>query len=227
MTGNDTQPGREPSAHWGTRAIAVLLKPVVWLLMTALIVLLIAILGAELVCRRTAAPQWAMGATILASPVAYVVLLRRCEASWANVASRLGYLAGGAVALTICAAVVGSNLLGAIDRGKQKRTIHDMRAIASAIDAYLAEHPAGARAESIEELNATLRGTYPCADAWSDPFLVRWDGAHYLLRSLGRDGELDKGSTASTYQPGATFLFGDDIVLEDGRFKRYPQGTQE
>jgi type II secretory pathway pseudopilin PulG len=232
MVGNDTQRGPEPPAHWGTRAIALLLNPLVWLLVSIALVVAVVAVGRVLSSEHLSVPRWALTATVvsvltlvLASPVAYVVLLRRCQVSWMSVSLRLAILISSGGLLLFCF-VSATDLLGAIDRGKQKRTMHDMRMIASAIDAYVAGHPDGAHAASTEEVNAVLGSVFPRTDAWSNPFLVNWDGTHYLLRSLGRDGELDEGTTASTYQPGTTSSYDDDIVLEDGQFTRYPAGSQ-
>jgi type II secretory pathway pseudopilin PulG len=203
------------------------LSPLAWLLATFTAVVLIAVVGSRFASHRSPVPRWAWTATIIASPVAYVVLLRRCEASWAKVTSNLGILIGEAAALTIFLSVVVSNLLGTVDRGKQKRTMHDIRVIASAIEAYGATHPGGAHAVSTEELRAVLGSQLPQEDAWSNPILVDWEGPHYRLRSLGRDGELDQGTSASTDRPVATQRFDDDIVFVDGRFTRYPAGSQE
>lgn len=222
MGRNDTRHLAEPPEHWGTRAIAILLNPFVWVLVTAIAALIVGMVGAKLASHRSSVPQWLMVATIVASPVAYVVVLRRREASWTSVAGRVTALALSAAVLTVVASAVASNLLGAIDRGKQKWTMRAMRGIASDIDAYLASHPAGAHARSVAEVGAIIGHELPAEDGWSDPFLVRWDGSHYLLRSLGRDGRLDAGTSEWIYKPGTTIVFDDDIVLEDGRFTRYP-----
>jgi hypothetical protein len=102
--------------------------------------------------------------------------------------------------------ITASNLFGAIDRGKQKYTMARMQEIARAIEAgRSAEHP---------------------ADGWGTPFLIERSGTSYTIVSFGDCGEPDIPRGAK-YSGGTTIRFSDDIVFSDGRFIRYPQGTQQ
>lgn len=104
----------------------------------------------------------------------------------------------------VACSVADDNLLGAIDRGKQKYTMNDMRAIGRAIEAG---HPVQGR-----------------VDAWGTKYLVQQVGSSYTIVSFGDCGEPDV-SPGTKYASGATNLFKDDIVFADGHFVRYPAGT--
>ncbi|HEX4824768.1 MAG TPA: hypothetical protein VFV19_10660 [Candidatus Polarisedimenticolaceae bacterium] len=129
------------------------------------------------------------------------------------------------LAFLVASTVAISSLLCNIDRGKQKRTMADMRALSSQIEAYLALHPEGADAATMRDVNALINSTLSGRDGWNEPFTVRWHGRHYLIRSLGKDAAPDSGD-AVNYVPGETISLDDDIVLEDGHFTRYPAGMQ-
>jgi general secretion pathway protein G len=131
----------------------------------------------------------------------------------------------GTVMAGIVAAIAIPNLLNAVNRGRQKRSMADIRSLATAVEAYRFDnkhYPAGA--SSVEELRPYLVPTYlvevPTADGWSRPLEVEVsaDGTAYRIASLGRDGERDG-------RPGGASLdYNADIVWEDGQFVQYPEG---
>jgi type II secretion system protein G len=142
----------------------------------------------------------------------------------------------------ILAAIAIPNLLNAVQRGKQKRSMSDMRTLATATEAYAVDNniyapaacPTGnwANANAPTQVTSTssfslLSPTYvaqpPTKDGWQNFYFYAVDtgaGQHYAIWSGGRDG-----STAAMVC-GTTTNFNDDIVYTDGSFIQWPEGTQ-
>ena len=129
----------------------------------------------------------------------------------------------------IIAAIAIPNLMGAIDRTKQKRSMADMKAVASAVDQYMIDfnkYPTIASGPIAGGLNVAVEPTYikkcPVADGWGSPF--QWvsdgSGALYSVISYG------KGGVAGPENGGQTSTFADDIVLSNGTFTQWPEGQQ-
>jgi type II secretion system protein G len=127
----------------------------------------------------------------------------------------------------IIAAIAVPNLLNAVDKAKQKRTMSDVRTIASAVEAYAVDTAAYPLA--IADWT-TLKGIInpyfirdpPDGDGWGNG----WDaqttanGSDYTLASYGKDGLL--GSRTG----GQTTDFDCDVVFVNGQFFQWPEGTQ-
>ena len=139
----------------------------------------------------------------------------------------------------ILAAIAIPNLLNAVQRGKQKRSMSDMRTMATAIESYAVDnnfYPAAAcPAQAITtgaEINDTslsvLAPTYIAnpvrKDGWDHFFQYGTDtttnAQAYGLISTGRDGA--NGPRTCT----TTTNFNDDIVYSNGGFVQFPQGAQ-
>ena len=138
----------------------------------------------------------------------------------------------------ILAAIAIPNLLNAVQRGKQKRTMADMRTLATAVESYNVDNnvyptaacPNSAFTATGAQLTETsfpgLTPTYlaepPRIDGWGRYFYYYLDSANfqYNIRSLGRDGAL------SSVNCGTTTDFNDDIVYADGSFVQWPEGAQ-
>jgi type II secretion system protein G len=139
----------------------------------------------------------------------------------------------------ILAAIAIPNLLNAVQRGKQKRTMSDMRALATAVEAYAVDnnnYPAAAcnaglftngtyntlAVSSFTNLTPTYIAQPPKTDGWGRFMQYALDAAsnNYSIKSLGRDG------TSATIVCGTTTNFNDDIVYADGTFIQWPEGTQ-
>ncbi len=139
----------------------------------------------------------------------------------------------------ILAAIAIPNLLNAVQRGKQKRTMSDVRALATAIEAYAVDNSSypqascngGAFTNGTENTLATdsftnLSPTYisqpPLFDGWGHflRYAINVGTNEYRIRSLGRNG------TTSTIFCGTTTNFNDDIVYSNGSFIQWPEGTQ-
>ena len=155
----------------------------------------------------------------------------------------------------ILAAIAIPNLLTAMQRSKQKRTMVDMRSVATAWEARATDtnryNAAGAitaittcsNRVTPSELTGALSPTYikllPLHDAWGNTFRFSvsnaWasatPAASYLVWSAGRNGTSDPSSSVgfeatAASAGGATTNFNDDILFSQGVFVQYPEGVQ-
>jgi type IV pilus assembly protein PilA len=143
----------------------------------------------------------------------------------------------------IIVAIAIPNLLNAIQRAKQKRTMADMRSAGTAAEAYAVDfnhYPAAASItlpsglslgtvtfdEPGKGLNKQIAPTYirllPIVDGWSSYFTygVSPLNQDYGIVSNGRNGASDARNG------GETTDFNEDIVFVDGQFLQYPAGAQ-
>src|SRR5215475_12895673 len=136
----------------------------------------------------------------------------------------------------ILAAIAIPNLLNAVQRGKQKRTMSDMRALATAVEAYAVDNNVYPTATcnaglyttagtalttaSFTNLTPTYIAQPPKTDGWGSFMLYGSDAAgnHYNIVSHGRD------KAPSTINCGTTTNFNDDIMYADGTFIQWPEG---
>ena len=145
----------------------------------------------------------------------------------------------------ILAAIAIPNLLTAMQRSKQKRTMADMRSIATAWEARATDtnryNAAGALSlptadVTLSELSGALAPTYikslPKADGWGNPWVLKADQAFgggasgpaaqiYMIRSTGKDGTTDGA------EGGDTTDFNADIIYSNGSFLQTPNGAQK
>ena len=148
----------------------------------------------------------------------------------------------------IIVAIAIPNLLNAIQRAKQKRTMADMRSAGTACEAYAVDfnhYPAaaavtlpsgiagiptttfGAQGDTAQ-MSGKVAPTYirvlPLVDGWSSFFLYTTGSSnqqHYAIASYGKNGSIDTISTTAE-----TTDFNTDIVFGDGQFLIYPAGAQ-
>jgi len=141
----------------------------------------------------------------------------------------------------ILAAIAIPNLLSAMQRAKQKRTMADMRAVAVAweeraadVNSYSAAGASGiswpgTTAAGIDTLSPMLQPTYmrrvPLTDAWGTKFAtgVGCGNQCYSVESYGRDG-VDEAETQGAII--VTTKFDNDIIYSSGTFVKYPEGVQ-
>lgn len=138
----------------------------------------------------------------------------------------------------ILAAIAIPNLLTAMQRSKQKRTMADMRSIATAWEARATDtntyNAAAATMGGVTYIDATasisaitsmLQPTYikkcPVKDAWSNDFLAGSNTNQYTVWSKGKDGTKETSPSG-----GPTTKFDCDIIFADGTFLQYPEGVQ-
>jgi len=138
----------------------------------------------------------------------------------------------------ILAAIAIPNLLTAMQRSKQKRTMADIRTIATAWEARATDVNSYAAAGTTfawpgtpvtgAALDAILSPTYikslPQKDGWSDLYGFGTDsnGQVYGIRSAGKDNAFEGAS----YTIGGTQAFDCDIVYSNGSFIQFPEGIQ-
>jgi type II secretion system protein G len=138
----------------------------------------------------------------------------------------------------ILAAIAIPNLLNAVQRGKQKRTMSDMRTMATAVEAYAVDnnvYPDGAcntasytitdttlTDTSLSLLSPTYIANPVRKDGW-DAFLLYGapnDGQQYMFLSTGRNKATDAITCVTTTN------FNSDIVYSNGGFVQWPEGSQ-
>ncbi|HET7433770.1 MAG TPA: prepilin-type N-terminal cleavage/methylation domain-containing protein [Thermoanaerobaculia bacterium] len=141
--------------------------------------------------------------------------------------------------IAILAAIGITSYLSALHRARQKRTVADIRTIATAWDSRAAEAlsytAAGFTFPTLDvpygNLNQMLVPTYtrvlPRNDGWNRPlqFAVGetiTNAQTYAIRSAGRDGDYE----GSTYNGGSTTNLDCDIVFSAGTFIQYPEVMQ-
>jgi type II secretion system protein G len=151
----------------------------------------------------------------------------------------------------ILAAIAIPNLLTAMQRSKQKRTMADMRTVATAWEARATDvnkyNAAGTvTALSVNDntiayanLASGLVPTYikvlPNKDGWGNPWRFKADEAwanaapaqNYCIISAAKNGTTDSSAGFDDSAPGgATTSFNDDLIFTNGIFVQYPEGIQ-
>jgi len=146
----------------------------------------------------------------------------------------VGVVVGGLALLAvlgIVAAIAIPNFLTALQRSRQKRTMADMRSLATALEAYATTTNQYPQGTSAAELGPVLTPTYikavPTVDGWGTPLAYeRRAPGEYALASAGADKQFERGALHE-YSPGtATQNFDCDLVFANGSFVQYPEGVQ-
>ena len=135
----------------------------------------------------------------------------------------------------IIAAIAIPNLLNAIDRSKQKRTMADMRSVGTACEEYAIDNQfypnsGGTRAAltPTSAITLALQNGYikivPLADGWNWPieYGTPTGGTGYTIVSPGKDGP-----PAAAIVQQQTTNFNCEIVFMQGQFIEFPQGIQQ
>jgi general secretion pathway protein G len=139
----------------------------------------------------------------------------------------------------VLAAIAIPNLITALERARQKRSMATMRQIAVAFEARAIDTgnftAAGAGGLSIcctlpistELAQSSLSPTYiklfPTIDGWGRPFeyATNANGSGYLIACLGRDGRRENSP-----EGGGMHNLDCDILYSSGVFIQYPEGIQ-
>ncbi|HYC61507.1 MAG TPA: prepilin-type N-terminal cleavage/methylation domain-containing protein [Thermoanaerobaculia bacterium] len=137
----------------------------------------------------------------------------------------------------ILAAIAIPNLLTAMQRSRQKRTMADIRTIASAWEARATDvnqyTAAGISWPSTDDSASSLSGilspTYvknvPVYDGWSNGIMVGSTVNSYAIQSWGAD-KTESYTSATAASAVTTTNFDCDIIYSDGSFVVYPEGVQ-
>ncbi|MCP4900980.1 MAG: prepilin-type N-terminal cleavage/methylation domain-containing protein [bacterium] len=143
----------------------------------------------------------------------------------------------------VIAAIAVPSLVNAVNRGRQKRTVADIRTIGHAIEAYAVDYfnyPGMGRlgtgiAGTASDFEAFLCPDYikrlPSIDGWGGEYQMvtghyvtsRVPG--YVIVSFGRDGVYE-GSVPPEGEVVYTTDFDADIVFGNGSFWKRPHGIQ-
>ena len=132
------------------------------------------------------------------------------------------------VVIGVIAAISIPNLLAAIDKGKQKRTMADLRTVGTAAEAYAVDNgrypvasDAAALALALSSGASSFVKVMPQLDGWNHPWVVDSGATAYTLSSSGKDG------TPSGCVVGAQITqFTQDICFSHGQFIQVPVGPQ-
>ncbi|PYQ09963.1 MAG: hypothetical protein DMH00_12095 [Acidobacteria bacterium] len=127
----------------------------------------------------------------------------------------------------LIAAMAIPNLVNAVDKAKQRKTMGDMRQLGSAVEMYAVENNTYPKVGSYAALAPLIQPTYvktvSGTDGWNHGWVFTGDttnGSEYTFVSLGKDGK------PSVVTGGATSDFACDIVFANGQFFQWPSGTQ-
>jgi type II secretory pathway pseudopilin PulG len=144
----------------------------------------------------------------------------------------IGIAVGGLVLIAILgilAAIAIPNFLTAMERSRQKRTMADMRVIATALEAYGTDHeneeyPPGTSAEELRtHLEPTYLKTLPALDGWATEMRYMPLPNHgYVIASAGKNKTFEFTSL-DQFTRGITSNFDCDIVFSNGEFVQYPE----
>jgi general secretion pathway protein G len=134
------------------------------------------------------------------------------------------WMSSGGATIGIVSAIAIPNMLNAINRARQKRTMADLRSVGIALEAYGIDtnnYPQSDGWEEVatltDELSPTYIRTLPVRDGWGNAMLYWSDGTSYRLVSPGKDGQLDR-SWDGELEPVEVLEFESDLVFSDGEF---------
>ncbi len=126
----------------------------------------------------------------------------------------------------IIAAIAIPNLLNAIDRGKQKRTMADIRSMGTATESYAIDNNQYPIAPDIGTLAGIVAPIYiktaVTQDGWRNLLVATCASTEYTLCSGGKDAGACENDAA-----GAVNNFNDSITFANGQFVQWPEGMQQ
>ena len=151
----------------------------------------------------------------------------------------IGLVIGGIVlvaVLGIFAAIAIPNLMTALQRSKQKRTMADLRTVATALESYAVDENEYPKASSVDELSGALVPKYvkavPTVDGWGTKLRYEcWSEGEgectkYAFGSAGADLTFEHESLQEYGPDTKTTEFNNDVIFANGVFVQYPEGVQ-
>lgn len=131
------------------------------------------------------------------------------------------------VVLAIVSSIVIPALLYALNKGRQVRTVADLRLLGGNIEAYAVDYgryPAGSDITALDALVPEYQDAIAITDGWGHELIYDGVPLNYTVGSAGKDG----GSSLEVIGDGGpTNNFNDDIIFSMGNFVQWPEGTQE
>jgi general secretion pathway protein G len=133
--------------------------------------------------------------------------------------------------LGVVAAIAVPNFLTAMQKGKQKATMGDMKSIAMAVESYITDKGYAPKGKTLEELKAELEPFYiktlPLKDGWGNDLVYYHGGGakqdEYAVGSGGKDGIFDGWEQTGFYPVAAIQDFNRDIIFANGTFTLGPE----
>ena len=129
----------------------------------------------------------------------------------------------------IIAAIAIPNLLSAIQRSRQKRTMADQRSLGTGLGSYQVDYsgyPTGTILAAWPLLDPDYMVSPPTRDGWRTQMTyltvagANGLGQEYTLTSAGKD------TSITGYVKAQTQYFDCDIIYKDGQFIQAPAGVQ-
>jgi hypothetical protein len=128
--------------------------------------------------------------------------------------------------LVVIAATFAINIGSATSSSHVKRSMSDMRSVATAVESYAIDYDSYPPAKSMEELSPTISPLYikvvPLKDGWGRDFRYQTspDAKSYVIVSAGKDGTFERPDPFS-YTENPNSDYNADIVFRDGQFIQY------
>ncbi|MCK4835459.1 MAG: prepilin-type N-terminal cleavage/methylation domain-containing protein [Candidatus Aminicenantes bacterium] len=134
----------------------------------------------------------------------------------------------------IVAAIAIPNLLTALQKGKQKATMGDMKSIGTSIEAYIADVSIAPQSAALPTTGTTWFCPFyikvmPRADGWGRVVLYAHgtaaggDGDIYSIASTGRDTNFSGWNQLGDYLCTQLSDFNNDIIFSNGIFTYSPR----
>jgi type II secretion system protein G len=127
----------------------------------------------------------------------------------------------------IVAAIAIPNLLVALQKGKQKATMGDMKSVGTALEVYCTDNSIVPNATLVTLNTATYFIPFyikvlPLVDSWGTAWEYQYAGDQYSVTSDGRDKAPGGTVTTGMYQVTKLNDFNNDITFSNGQFTLGP-----
>jgi hypothetical protein len=127
--------------------------------------------------------------------------------------------------------VFTENLSVALQKGKQKATMGDMKTIGTAIESYITDTYHAPEGNSLAEIKDKLEPFYikklPLKDGWGNDFLYKHGTGDqkdtYAVASPGKDGVFNGWEQTGYYIVTTMAGFGNDVIFANGMFTYSPK----